>query len=227
MARLPPRAARNAATAPSPSMSSMSSASPPEWKSPASKIQILAVDLKRRATEWLSEHGPTFPGDPQTGLLGETDSRTRPLRRLRQPSAMSRPQSRHRPLRYLRMASHDLPRLWPARPHGSRHPGFHCPGPLRTMLYRRNHRRNCCLRNASSLRPRAEAPRRNPSPRRNHRSLRPDSLKSSIRQPLKRRSPAHSAGGAHGSTSTSKSNLRRFRMHSASAPIIVSLHPHG
>ena len=35
---------------------------------------VLAVGLKRRATEWLREHGPTFPGDPQTGLLGETDA---------------------------------------------------------------------------------------------------------------------------------------------------------
>jgi Fe-S-cluster containining protein len=32
----------------------------------------LAADLQRRARIWLYEHGPTFPGDPQTGRLGET-----------------------------------------------------------------------------------------------------------------------------------------------------------
>ena len=35
---------------------------------------IRAAHLQRRATAWLAEHGPSFPGDPETGRLGETDS---------------------------------------------------------------------------------------------------------------------------------------------------------
>lgn len=34
----------------------------------------LAADLQRRARIWLYEYGPTFPGDPRTGRLGETDA---------------------------------------------------------------------------------------------------------------------------------------------------------
>jgi Fe-S-cluster containining protein len=34
----------------------------------------LAADLELRARAWLSEHLPNFPGDPQTGLLGTSDS---------------------------------------------------------------------------------------------------------------------------------------------------------
>jgi Fe-S-cluster containining protein len=30
----------------------------------------LAADLERRARVWLAEHGPEFPGDPETGILG-------------------------------------------------------------------------------------------------------------------------------------------------------------
>lgn len=33
----------------------------------------LAADLQRRGRIWLYEHGPTFPGDPRTGILGETE----------------------------------------------------------------------------------------------------------------------------------------------------------
>ncbi len=34
----------------------------------------LAAELQRRARIWLYEHGASFPGDPQTGLLGETET---------------------------------------------------------------------------------------------------------------------------------------------------------
>ena len=38
----------------------------------------LAADLQRRARIWLYDHGSGFPGNPQTGRLGETDAeRTR------------------------------------------------------------------------------------------------------------------------------------------------------
>jgi Fe-S-cluster containining protein len=30
----------------------------------------LAVDIELRARAWLAEHGPNFPGDPETGALG-------------------------------------------------------------------------------------------------------------------------------------------------------------
>jgi Fe-S-cluster containining protein len=33
----------------------------------------LAAELQRRARIWLYEHGSTFPGDPRTGRLGDTD----------------------------------------------------------------------------------------------------------------------------------------------------------
>jgi Fe-S-cluster containining protein len=34
----------------------------------------LAAELQRRASAWLHEHGPSFPGDPVTGRLGDTDA---------------------------------------------------------------------------------------------------------------------------------------------------------
>ena len=34
----------------------------------------LASQLQHRAQEWLNEHGPDFPGDPQTGRLGDTEA---------------------------------------------------------------------------------------------------------------------------------------------------------
>lgn len=34
----------------------------------------LAAELQRRARIWLYEHGSTFPGNPQTGRLGETET---------------------------------------------------------------------------------------------------------------------------------------------------------
>lgn len=34
----------------------------------------MAAEIERRATEWICEHGPGFPGDPQTGRLGDTDA---------------------------------------------------------------------------------------------------------------------------------------------------------
>jgi Fe-S-cluster containining protein len=33
----------------------------------------LASQIERRAQAWIGEHGAAFPGDAQTGLLGETD----------------------------------------------------------------------------------------------------------------------------------------------------------
>jgi len=33
----------------------------------------LAAEIERRAQDWIGEHGPEFPGDLQTGLLGESD----------------------------------------------------------------------------------------------------------------------------------------------------------
>jgi Fe-S-cluster containining protein len=35
---------------------------------------VLAADLQRRARIWLYEYGPTFPGDPRTGRLGESEA---------------------------------------------------------------------------------------------------------------------------------------------------------
>ena len=67
-------AARNAATAPSPSTSSTPGASAPAWKTCAPKIQILPPTSNAAQAIWLYEHGPTFPGDPQTGRLGETEA---------------------------------------------------------------------------------------------------------------------------------------------------------
>jgi Fe-S-cluster containining protein len=32
-----------------------------------------AVSVEERALAWLAEHGPDFPGDPATGILGTTD----------------------------------------------------------------------------------------------------------------------------------------------------------
>jgi Fe-S-cluster containining protein len=34
----------------------------------------LVAELQRRALEWLNEYGPEFPGDRQTGRLGDTDA---------------------------------------------------------------------------------------------------------------------------------------------------------
>jgi Fe-S-cluster containining protein len=34
----------------------------------------LAADLELRARAWLAEHGPDFPGDPETGILGTSVS---------------------------------------------------------------------------------------------------------------------------------------------------------
>ena len=34
----------------------------------------LAAQLQHRAQEWFNEHGPNFPGDPQTGRLGDTEA---------------------------------------------------------------------------------------------------------------------------------------------------------
>jgi len=34
----------------------------------------LAVEIERRARAWIAEHGGAFPGDLETGLLGESDA---------------------------------------------------------------------------------------------------------------------------------------------------------
>jgi Fe-S-cluster containining protein len=34
----------------------------------------LAAEIERRARAWIAEHGADFPGDPETGLLGESDA---------------------------------------------------------------------------------------------------------------------------------------------------------
>ena len=34
----------------------------------------LATEIERRARAWIAEYGETFPGDAQTGLLGESDA---------------------------------------------------------------------------------------------------------------------------------------------------------
>lgn len=34
----------------------------------------LAAEIVRRAQAWIAEHGSDFPGDPTTGLLGESDA---------------------------------------------------------------------------------------------------------------------------------------------------------
>jgi Fe-S-cluster containining protein len=33
----------------------------------------LVAKIERRAQEWIEEHGPTFPGDLDTGILGDSD----------------------------------------------------------------------------------------------------------------------------------------------------------
>jgi Fe-S-cluster containining protein len=33
----------------------------------------LAAEIERRARDWIAQHGPEFPGDPATGLLGESE----------------------------------------------------------------------------------------------------------------------------------------------------------
>ena len=35
---------------------------------------VLAAEIERRAHAWLAEHGPGFPGDPETGVLGTSES---------------------------------------------------------------------------------------------------------------------------------------------------------
>jgi Fe-S-cluster containining protein len=35
---------------------------------------VLAAEIERRAVAWIAEHGAAFPGDVETGLLGETDA---------------------------------------------------------------------------------------------------------------------------------------------------------
>jgi Fe-S-cluster containining protein len=34
----------------------------------------LAAEIERRARAWIGEHGPSFPGDPATGRLGNSDA---------------------------------------------------------------------------------------------------------------------------------------------------------
>jgi Fe-S-cluster containining protein len=34
---------------------------------------VLAAEVERRAADWVAEFGPDFPGDSETGLLGESD----------------------------------------------------------------------------------------------------------------------------------------------------------
>src|ERR1700689_1045335 len=34
----------------------------------------LASEVERRALAWIDEHGPTFPGDLETGRLGDAES---------------------------------------------------------------------------------------------------------------------------------------------------------
>ena len=34
----------------------------------------LAAEVERRAHAWIAEHGPEFPGDVKTGMLGESDA---------------------------------------------------------------------------------------------------------------------------------------------------------
>jgi Fe-S-cluster containining protein len=34
----------------------------------------LAAEIELRARAWLAEHGPAFPGDPETGVLGTSES---------------------------------------------------------------------------------------------------------------------------------------------------------
>jgi len=35
---------------------------------------LLAAEVERRTQAWIAAHGPEFPGDPGTGLLGESDA---------------------------------------------------------------------------------------------------------------------------------------------------------
>lgn len=37
-------------------------------------IPALATEIEVRARAWLAEYGPTFPGDPETGILGTSES---------------------------------------------------------------------------------------------------------------------------------------------------------
>ena len=122
----------------------------------------LAADLQRRAHIWLYEHGPTFPGDPQTGRLGETEA----------DQARFEDYANQAPCPALNPAT-GLCDIYEWRPMTCRVFGppvrvetdssdLDSPWPLRTMLQRRNYRRNRCLRNAGPSRPRTRASRPNP-----------------------------------------------------------------
>jgi Fe-S-cluster containining protein len=39
-----------------------------------SENSSLAAELQQRAKAWIAEHGPGFPGDPETGRLGNSDA---------------------------------------------------------------------------------------------------------------------------------------------------------
>jgi len=39
-----------------------------------SSAPALAASLQNRAQAWIQEHGPDFPGNPQTGILGQSDA---------------------------------------------------------------------------------------------------------------------------------------------------------
>ncbi len=49
------------------------SASAPAWKHCTSSDPSTAAAVQERAREWLATHGPNFPGDSTTGILGESE----------------------------------------------------------------------------------------------------------------------------------------------------------
>ncbi len=73
VAGLPPPAARNAAMAHLPSVRSTRCAFPPAWNRFAAKIPPWPPKLRGAPRRGLRSTGPIFPGDPTTGLLGDSD----------------------------------------------------------------------------------------------------------------------------------------------------------
>lgn len=67
------RDARSAVMARLRSTSLMPSDWLPECRRCAAKNPALASDLERRATAWIEEHGSSFPGDVETGLIGDSE----------------------------------------------------------------------------------------------------------------------------------------------------------
>ena len=180
----------------------------------------LAAAIERRARAWLAKHGSDFPAirnrparhseadrdrfedfaneepcpalDPATGLCDIYEWRPMTCRVFGPPIRMAGPDAR------ISRSGRGRSRRKTGR---SR--------PLRTLLHRRNSRPNRRLRDARPARIGSETPQRDRLARRNRRRLCAAALISGVSLPSEQ-AILHSAGGAQGSASSSKSNLRKF-----------------